>query len=340
MKKLLIYLIVFVVIVFTANYCYVKLGLYNADIIKCNAEVVFKLDSSLNDHNILYLGESSNFTYSDKDSSKKSISELIDESNPDHKILTISKGAIHAGNYKLLIKRIKKTSSIKTIILTVNLRSFGINWIESDLETNLSRSNILYTNYPPIVKKLLLSFKAYDNQEIFKRKENIRSHYKKDKFKLTNLKYETVRDWDADMFNKGVLDETGNKNEEKTNIACHFIKNYAFVIDEDNPRIKDLDEIVSYCKTNNLNLIFNLLPENYERANELCQKDLEVLMQSNVNFLKKRYEHKTIFVNNFALLKDSCFIDRSWPTEHYIYFGRKAVAENVNVHLSKIQKTN
>jgi hypothetical protein len=340
LKKVILYIIVFIAVAFAADFCYVKFGLYDVDIIKCNAELIYKIDSSLNNHNTLYLGESSNFTVSEKDSSKKSISELIEENDPQYKILTISKGAIHAGVFKLFIKRVKNTSSIKTVVLTVNLRSFGINWIESDLETNLSRANILYTNYPPILKKCMLSFKAYDNQELFKRKETIKSHYKNDKFKLPGLKYETVRDWDKELFNKGVLDANGSKNQEKTDIACHFIKNYAFVIDENNPRIKDLDEIVLYCHKNNFNLIFNILPENYERAIELCGKDLEVLMRNNVEFIKNRYESKTTLINNFDLLKDSCFIDRNWPTEHYVYFGRKTVSEKVNEQLQKIQKRN
>ncbi len=335
MKKILAYILVFIAIIFVANYSYVKLGLYDADIIKCNAELIYKLDSSLNTHNIMYFGESSNFTFSEKDSSKRSISELIEQNNPNYKILTISKGAIHAGTFKLFIKRINTTSSIKTVILTVNLRSFGINWIESDLETNLSRANILYSTLPPIVKKCFLSFKAYDNQELFKRKETIKWHYKHDKFKLPVLKYENVRDWDKDLFNKGVLNANGIKDEERTNIACHFIKNYAFTINENNPRIKDLDEIITYCATNKITLIFNILPENYERASQLCGKDLEVLMRDNITFIKKRYESKTLLINNFDLLKDSCFIDRNWPTEHYIYFGRKAVSDKINEQLKK-----
>lgn len=336
MKKLIVYIFIFTAIAFAANFCYIKTGLYDADIIKCNAELIYKIDSSLNKHNIMYLGESSNFTFSEKDSSKKSISELIQENNSNYKILTISKGAIHAGTFKLFIKRIKSTSSIKNIILTVNLRSFGINWIESDLETNLSRANILYSNYPPILKKCMLSFKAYDNQELFKRKETIKSHYKNDRFNLQTLKYESVRDWDKEMFNKGIIDANGNKDQEKTNIACHFIKNYAFVINENNPRIKDFDDIVLYCHENDLNLIFNILPENYERATELCGKDLETLMRNNVGFIEKRYGSKTILINNFDLLKDSCFIDRNWPTEHYIYFGRKAVSDRISEQLKKI----
>ncbi|MEO6302416.1 MAG: hypothetical protein ABIP51_04530 [Bacteroidia bacterium] len=336
MRKLIIYIISIIVVILTANYCYVTLGLYNEDIIKCNAELLYKFDSSETNHNILYLGESSNFTTSEKDSCKKPISELISNLDPNYKILTISKGAIHAATFKLFIEKLKENSTIKTVIVTVNLRSFGINWIESDLETNLSRANILYSNYPPIFKKLLLSFKAYDNQELFKRKETIKSHYKKDKFKLRNLKYETVRDWDKEVFNKGVLDENGNKNQEKTDVACHFIKNYAFKIDENNPRIKDFDDIVSYCQKMKIHLIFNLLPENYERATELCGQDLEILMKENANFLQKRYERSTLFIDNFNLVKDSCFIDRSWPTEHYIYFGRKSVSDKINEKLKII----
>ncbi|MGZ4043969.1 MAG: hypothetical protein ACXVNM_06665 [Bacteroidia bacterium] len=333
MKKL-IYIFAFSIVILIANFLYTKLGLYDQDIKKCNADLLYKLDTALNKNNILYLGESSNFTFSELDTNKKSISELVAAFNKDFKILDISKGAIHTETYKTLIKRIENNLHIKTIILTVNLRSFGINWIESTLETNLSRANILYSNYPPIIKKFMLSFKAYDNKDDFKRKEIIRQHYKRDHFKLKTKKYETVYAWDADVYDKGILNEQGIKDKEKTEVACHFIKNYAFKLTDENRRVKDLDEIVKYCREKNISLIFNLLPENHEKATTLCGEDLTVLMRQNVDFLEKRYNKTTQFINSFAILPDSCFIDKGWPTEHYNYAGRKAVAEKINEKLN------
>ena len=334
--KFIIYIISFICILFITNFCYVYFGVFDEDIAKCDAKLVYTMDSSLNKSNILYFGESSNFTFSERDSCKKSIAELVSELNPNYKIKAITKGAIHAETYKILIHRIKNNDKIKVIILTVNLRSFGINWIQSNLETNLSRANILYTNYPPIIKKMMLSFKVYDNQEVFKRNQKIKSHNMNDKFSLVSQKFETVRDWDKEVYHIGIIDGNGIKDQQKTDLACHFIKNYAFTLNEYNPRIKDLDDIVNYCRLKNIKLIFNLLPENYEKAKEFFGKDLETLMISNVDFLQNRYNKSTIFINNFNLLADSCFIDRNWPTEHYIYFGRKVVAERINKKLKSI----
>lgn len=281
-----LYIFLLALIVTASNFCYTYFGFYASDISKCGAELVHKFDSGAYKANMVYFGESSNFTYSETDSIQKSISELIGDFNPNDKILTISKGAIHTLTYKTFIDRIPANSSIKTIILTVNLRSFGINWIESNLETNLSRANIMYSNYSPVIKKFLLSFKAYDNKEPFERKDIIKYHYNHDKFTLRSKKFETVGDWDKFVFDKGIPDQSGNKDLKKTETACHFIKNYAFQLNESNPRIKDLDEIIEICKRKNIQLIYHLLPENYERAAELCGTDLEILMSENVEYLK------------------------------------------------------
>ena len=334
--KYILYIFIIIAILFGSNYTYVKLGLYDDDIKKCNAELIYKLDSVPRSNTILYLGESSNFTASDSDSSKKSISELISDLNSNYRIVSVSKGAIHASTYDLLIKRLPENSSIKTVIVTMNLRSFGINWIQSDLETNLSRANILYTTYPAVIKKILLSFKAYDYKEEFKRKLEIKYHYKHDKFILGSKKYESVYEWDKELFSKGILDEHGVKNQEKTDIACHFVKNYAFELNENNPRISDFDHIVEYCEKNKIKLIYHLLPENMERAIELCGTDLYELMKKNIDFLYNRYSSKVIFINNSSILKDSFFIDRNWPTELYIFEGRYEIAKSISDQLKTI----
>jgi hypothetical protein len=294
------------------------------------------MDSLEKINSILYLGESSNFTASDSDSSKKSISDLISGFNQNYQIATICKGAIHASTYKLFVKRINSDSKINTVILTMNLRSFGINWIQSDLETNLSRANIIYSTYPPVFKKICLSFKIYDNQDVFKRKYEIKSHYKNDKIELINKPFKSIQDWDKDVYDKGILNKNGIKDQKQTEIACHFIKNYAFVLNENNPRVKDFDDIVSICKAKKIKLIIHLLPENIERANELCGADLSNIIKNNAYFLKRRYGKKSYFIDNSSILSDTFFIDREWPTEHYIFRGRYNIAFSINEKLKLI----
>lgn len=332
--RYILYILSVTGIVFLADYAYVKLGLYKDDIKTCNAELLYQLDSLKNEATVLYFGESSNFTAAEQDSSTHSISELLAEMHPELNIKGISKGAIHASTFKTLINRIDNQSTVKTVIVTMNLRSFGINWIESELETNLSRAEILYATYPPVLKKCLLTFKAYDNTPLFKRKDIIKSHYKGDKFKLAHQDFTSVYEWDKVMYDKGISDANGTKDPEKTNVACHFIKNYAFVIDGNNPRIRDFDAIVKLCKAKNLNLIFHVLPENHERATELCGTDLDELMKQNVAFLKNRYGKESIFISNYDLLPDSVFIDREWPTEHYAFIGRYSIARRISESLT------
>jgi len=337
--RYIVYILSLAGIVLLADQAYVRLGLYHDDIKTCNAELLYQLDSLKNTATVLYFGESSNFTAAGQDSSKHSISEILAEMHPEQSIRGISKGAIHASTFKALINRIDAPSTVKTVIVTMNLRSFGINWIESELETNLSRAEILYSNYPPVLKKFLLTFKAYDNTPLFKRNDIIRSHYKGDKFKLSNQEFTSVYEWDKQMYDKGLPDAHGNKDPEKTNIACHFIKNYAFVIDENNPRVRDFDAIVALCREKNLNLIFHVLPENHERAVELCGTDLDELMRQNVTFLKNRYGKASFFISNYDLLPDSVFIDREWPTEHYSFSGRYSVARRISESLISQTKT-
>jgi hypothetical protein len=311
-----------------ANYAYVFSGLYAKDIKICNGELIYRIDSLSDQKDVLFLSESSNFTTAKGDSSLESISDIINRIRGKNDLAAIDQAASHAGTYLAMIKRIKN-KRVKTIVFPVNMRSFGINFIESDLETNLSRTNVIYTDHSPIIKKFMLAFKVYDHKEEFQRTRIQKWHYKYDILFTQEGKYPTVKKWDAFMFSKGHLKANGERDPEKCALACHFIKNYAFIIKENNPRIKDLDAIVDFCKENNIKPVFNLLPDNFELAQELCGSNLITLMNNNRDFLKKRYSSKTVFIDNFSILPDSVFIDRHWPTEHYTYEGRKKVAINI-----------
>ena len=329
LRKLLIYVALFFLTVLAANYYYLFSGGYRSDLKQCGAELGLTLDSLALTSDVIYFGESSNTAFKESDSSRASISGLTSQYAGRFKIGAVSKGAIHAGTYRVLMERLEKSTTVKTMIVTMNLRSFGINWIESNLETNLSRANVLYTLLPPVVKKIMLDLKAYDNKDSILRERTIKWHYKHDQLFGDEGKYKNVRTWDAAVFSNGHLNPDGTRNAEKCALACHFIKNYAFVINENNVRVKDFDAIALYCEKRKIKLILNLLPENTERAKELCGDDLLYLMNKNADYLQNRYQGKSVFINDLNLLADSCFIDREWPTEHYNFFGRDRIAKGL-----------
>ncbi|MBA3705713.1 MAG: hypothetical protein H0W84_07365 [Bacteroidetes bacterium] len=328
MRSVIKYFIILCAVIVAANYVYIKSGLYEKDIKKCDGEFIFTIDSLSEVKEILYFAESSNFTTAKGDSSLESISEILNRKLLENNIGTINQAASHAGTYKKLIYRLKN-KKVKTLIITMNLRSFGINWIESKLETNLSRTNIIYSGYPPLFKKFLLSFKGYDHKESFQRDRIVKRHYKDDILFEQKGKFKSIRDWDSHMFSEGHKTKEGIRDAEKCELSSHFIKNYAFIIKENNPRVQDFDDIINFCRTNRIKVVLNLLSENYIKAKELCGEDLYALMKLNASFLTERYKNKTLFINNLTLLKDSNFIDRLWPTEHYNYEGRNKIASNI-----------
>jgi hypothetical protein len=296
------------------------------------SEIIESVRNAVADGNeVIYVGESSNLAYRDDDEDKRFISRFITDYFPDLKVGDITNPATHAGNYYELLRHIPADAKVKTVIVTLNSRSFNADWIYSRLETSLEKSMVLLKDRPPLYSRFLLSFRGYDIKTEKERWKQIHSEWKKRQFYLPySDRYTNVRDWDGEMWHSGILKEDGSKNEEMTRLACHYIKTYAFEIDTlTNPRIKDFDRIIKLAKERNWNLIFNLLAENVEMADSLIGKDLLFLMEKNRSLLVDYYQRKgVVVVDNFNSVGDEEFIDRDWTTEHYAEKGRKIVARN------------
>ena len=95
--------------------------------------------------------------------------------------------------------------------------------------------------------------------------------------------------------------------------------------------MKDFDRIVELAKERGWNVIFNLMAENIDRANELVGNDLLYLMRQNRDYLINRYgnQENVTVVNNLADVRNGLFTDQNWTTEHYQEMGRRTIAENV-----------
>ncbi|MCF8429569.1 MAG: hypothetical protein K9G64_05505 [Bacteroidia bacterium] len=328
--KLCAALVIGAISIYVSNIIYTKY-FYKNDLELFDAKMLLKLDSLQFNSDVLYFAESSNGTTANSDTCLLSISQMMDTLSP-LKINAVDHGAIHAKTYLNLIKHINSNALVKTIVVTLNARSFGSPWINSKLETNLSQSNVMYESIPPIFKRIKLTFNAFDNKSVQFRDYLNEQNWSKSKLNVPEeFPYKTIRQWDNAMGNGTYLLPNGDWDIPKITLACHYIKTYAFSIDTiNNPRIKDFDEIVTVANQKNLKLIFHLLAENVQYADSLVGKELHNIMHENKQLLINRYIKKgVIMVNSFELVNGKDFIDQDWTTEHYNQNGRWILAKNV-----------
>ena len=330
MKKLLIRIGMVLVLLVVLNWVYSKWFLVkdlhkHSDIVELSWDVV---DDSCR---IIYVGESSNNNYGKEEVSHRKISDFTADYFPTVKMGDLTKEASHAQTYYYMLKHIPASSAVETVVVTMNLRSFGPFWIYSKLETPLRKQLVLLEDRPPLVNRFLLAFKAYPIKTEEEWNEIVFEHWRNDTFNIPNFAWRTNLDWDYGMYTYGWYDANGQRDWDLTALACHYIKTYAFQIDDDNPRVKDFDAIVDLCRERGWNLVFNLMAENVDKANELVGKDLMLLFRLNRDFLLQRYGNLdgVTVVNNLSLVRDVNFIDQDWTTEHYYEEGRRIVADHL-----------
>ena len=328
--KIGIRVLVLCVIVTGLNFVY-NLTFYSKDLAE-KSDKIIELRNSKEETDIYYFAESSNFNYRENDSIKNSISEITNFFFPQLKITPINNAASHAGIFKYWLKEIEDPGKrLKALVVTLNLRSFDAAWRHSKLETPLIESTVLVRPYPNLVNRFLLSLQAFDNKTEKQREQLMLNEWKEIPLRFPfPFKYKTVKDWDFAMANGGHLKADGSWDDAKSVLACHYIKGYAFNLDENNQRIKDFDEIVAWCEKHQLKLYLNLLAENTQYADSLVGKELVFLMKQNRDFLVERYNKgNCVVVDNLELVPGIEYTDQDWTTEHYGYKGRMIIAKNL-----------
>lgn len=339
-KKISIKIILFCLILFGLNGIY-SAFMFEKDLREKSSEVL-KISDTQTKTDVYYFGESSNITYLPGDSIENSISEITNFFFPKINITNINKYATHSGIYKHWLNNIDlNAKKPKALIITLNLRSFGSAWIHSKLETQLQESLVLTRPYPPLFNRFCLSLQAFDNKTEKQREQEMLEDWRTQELKFpASFKYKTVSEWDYGMSQGTYLKDDGTWDSEKIVLACHYIKSYAFNLNEANPRIKDFDEIANWCSKNDIKLYLNLMAENSEYADSLVGKELVFLMSQNRDYLVTRYtKGNCVVVDNLSLVSGKDFIDQNWTTEHYNYKGRMAIAKNLAGHLKDQFKT-
>jgi hypothetical protein len=249
----------------------------------------------------------------------------------DHSVKTLSDGAHHAGVFKQLVKHIPE-NSLTGIIVAMNIRSFSPEWLTDPNENALQKYAFIYTPNQPLVMRFLTSLNNYPIKTLRELKHE-QEHY----FETWQLPYSDPKNCISNWCD---VEKYGDWKHPVRQLADHYIKSYAFVIDQHHQRIEDFDDIVQIAQDKKLNLIFHILPEDIQEADSLIGKDLTRLIKGNRNFLLNRYhdpENKVWVVDNLEKVKHQHFTDRDFPTEHYDQTGRRIIAKEISKTLNQIQ---
>jgi hypothetical protein len=229
-----------------------------------------------------------------------------------------------------------------TIVLGVNIRTCGPTAVFSGNEASNQQEALFYSKRPSLLTRLFLSLKYYDHRDALemerlkfqwwrsvdisgKHLSNIGQDY------YISNKYKTVKTWIDDL----ASDQRPELPVQVKNMADAYVKEFAFLLDDDNVRVQDLKEIVAICNKLSLKLIFHILPPNKQHANALFNHcELIQYLDYNYLFLKKRFsEWGVTVVDNYNLPeaneKISRFTDQWYPTEHYDATIRKAIAKSL-----------
>jgi hypothetical protein len=328
--KILIRILLLVLILSGLNWIY-NATLFHKDL-QDKSEKVIEILQSQEITDVFYFAESSNFDIGEKDSIEQSISEITNFFYPSLKIRGINMAASHAGVFRNWLEVIDlKRKKPSAVVITMNLRSFDATWIHSKLETQLQETMVLTRPRPKIVNRFLLSLQAFDNKTEQQREQEMLRDWEHTKLEFPfPVKYQTVKQWDNAMAMGGHLKPDGSWDQSKIELACHYIKAYAFNIKDNNPRVKDFDAIADWCTRNNMPLYLNLMAENVQYADSLVGKELVFLMRQNRDYLVKRYNKGNCkVIDNLELVNGKEFTDQTWTTEHYDYRGRMAIARNL-----------
>ena len=90
------------------------------------------------------------------------ISQMVARHFPSLRVADMTHDASHGEVYYQLLRNLDTDCNISTVVVTMNLRSFGVGWIYSPLETALQKRLVMLHQRPPLVNRAVLSFKAYD----------------------------------------------------------------------------------------------------------------------------------------------------------------------------------
>lgn len=322
------------ILLFAAMNWFYTLFFYAKDVQRYS-RVKTHIDSAFAEGDIIYMGESSNTSFNPwTDTFTYSISDYLQMFVPGRKVKAITHESYHAGLFRQMFGLMPDQPKFKTVVLTLNLRTCGPSAVFSANEASNQQEALFYSRRPALLTRLFLSLKYYDNAPPPERERAKLQYWRT---QLINQKpfvnaWSTVRDWyDHNPYNRDTVPE------KIRNMADAYIKEFAFILDDRNPRVKDIDAIIQMLSNKGIRLVLILLPENRDYADKLFGHDLTQYMDANAKFLKARYsEIKNVtFIDMYPGPGGENYTDQWYPTEHFNAKIRRDIAFAIANELAK-----
>lgn len=211
------------------------------------------------------------------------------------------------------------------------MRTCGPSAMFSANEASNQQEALFYSKRLPLLTRIYLSMHFYDNRSPMER-ERLKFQYwrtnRLDKNGFHN-NFATTKKW---------LDRVAlsNRPEKWRHVADAYIKEFAFVLNEQNERIQDLDAIVALCRKKNVALIYHLLPATRDYAQYMFGNTLLQYMDHNARFLVERYERMGVtIIDNYRNSNSVQYTDQWYPTEHMNGTLRRNIAKSIAAKLSE-----
>ena len=313
--KVLLRLVVGAAVFFVANIWYVSSGLYKKERVKFSP-VAGKLDSAFLYGDVVYLGESSNTSFNPwTDTFGYSVSEFLQMYLPQNRVRGVSHDGYHVGLFSQMLGLMPghwTDSARKTVVITVNMRSFGPSAMFNGNEASNQQEAIFYSHRTALLNRVFVSLHHYDSRDAREMERAKTQWFRTKDLRLDNstngrhygithgdggLKsdgevwyyHNTVKWWLRDL-QRQFTPVSGDADLTRVMpMAEAYLKEFAFLLDEENPRVQALDAIVEKCKREQVNVVFVLLMPNFDHAHRLFGAELTQLMDYNMDFLRKRF---------------------------------------------------
>ena len=182
-KKVTIRLALLITLLIVMNIVYSKL-FYLSDLASYSSSISKTVLDINPNSDIIYIGESSNNTFHINDNDKRNIGEFLSDYFPKLITSSVAQSAGHAGHFYDILSTVPDSEKKRTVVVTLNIGSFGKGWIFVDNEVALEKESILIKDRPALLNKALLSFKDYSlksQKEFF---EELSEHRKNSLFKV------------------------------------------------------------------------------------------------------------------------------------------------------------
>ncbi len=261
------------------------------------SKVAGLLDSAFRSSDIVYLGESSNTSFNLwTDTLGYSVSQWLQYYfDSSVRVTGVSHDGYHVGMFRKmlgLLPKQGKNGRMPTLVVTVNMRSFGPAATYNPNEASNQQEAVFYTHRLPLLSRMFVSLHHYDNRNSLEMEREKfrwwRTHalnlWDESGMTLIGNTYLTTKSWFGDLSTKNF-----ELPQEIRNMADAYVKEFAWIMDNDNPRLRDLKMMVEECNNRRVNFVLLLLAPNRAHADSLFGKQLTQYIDYNLEFLRSSF---------------------------------------------------